>query len=87
MQVSDLLISAVCPWRSYRDTDGVNLSQCLFVDPLNKLLVGTMLDKNAYVWDLDDPMPRAVYKGHGDIIRAVGYLEETDCFVTASWDK
>ena len=46
-----------------------------------------MLDKNAYVWDLDDPMPRAVYKGHGDIIKAVGYLQETHCFVTASWDK
>jgi len=46
-----------------------------------------MMDKNAYVWNLDDPMPRATYKGHGDLIRAVGYLEETRCFVTGSWDK
>jgi WD40 repeat protein len=57
------------------------------VDPTIELLVATMLDKNAYVWDLEDPMPRAVYKGHNDIIKGVGYLQETKCFVTASWDK
>lgn len=33
--------------------------QCLFVDNLNKLLVAAMLNKSAYVYDLDDPMPRA----------------------------
>ena len=61
--------------------------QCLYVDPINELLVATMLDKNACVWDLDDPMPRMTCKGHGDLIRAVGYLKETRCFVTGSWDK
>lgn len=33
--------------------------QSLFVDNVNQLLVAAMLDKNAYVYDLDDPMPRA----------------------------
>ena len=46
-----------------------------------------MLDKNAYVYELGDPMPRAVYKGHQDVIRGVGYLEESNCIITASWDK
>lgn len=61
--------------------------QCLYVDPATHLLVASMLDKNAYVYDLGDPMPRAVYKGHQDVIRGVGYLEESNCIITASWDK
>ena len=62
-------------------------SQCLYVDNANQLLVASMLDKNAYVYDLGDAMPRAVFKGHQDVIRGVGYLQESDCFITASWDK
>lgn len=33
--------------------------QCLFVDNVNKLLVAATLDKNCYVYELDDPMPLA----------------------------
>ncbi len=33
--------------------------QCLFVDRANKLLVAAMLNRTAYVYDLDDPMPLA----------------------------
>jgi len=61
--------------------------QCLYVDEVNQLLVTAMLDKSAYVYDLDDPIPRAEYKGHQDVVRAVGYLKESNCYVTASWDK
>jgi hypothetical protein len=61
--------------------------QSLFIDSINQLLVASMLDKNIYVWDLDDPMPQAVFKGHQDVVRAVGYLTETRCFVSCSWDK
>ncbi|MEW5312499.1 MAG: hypothetical protein WDW38_004130 [Sanguina aurantia] len=61
--------------------------QCLFVDNLNKLLVAAMLNKSAYVYDLDDPMPRAEYVGHDDVIRSIGYLPDCDCYVTASWDR
>ena len=51
------------------DPDGVKLWQIpyvggsvqyLFVDNVNKLLVAAMLDKNAYVFGLeDDPLPKA----------------------------
>lgn len=61
--------------------------QSLFVDSINQLLVASMLDKNVYVWNLDEPMPQAVFKGHQDVVRAVGYLTETRCFVSCSWDK
>jgi hypothetical protein len=61
--------------------------QCLYVDTINQLLVATMLDKNAYIYDLEDPAPKAVYSGHQDVIRGVGFLQESDCFITCSWDK
>lgn len=32
-------------------------------------------------------MPLAVFKGHQDVVRGVGYLTETKCFVSCSWDK
>ncbi len=32
---------------------------CLAVDETNKLLLAAMMDRNAYVYDLDDPMPLA----------------------------
>ncbi len=38
--------------------------QCLYVDNANRLLAASMLDKSAYIYDLDDPIPRAEYKGH-----------------------
>ena len=59
----------------------------MFIDSINQLLVASMLDKNIYIWDLDDPMPQAVFKGHQDVVRGVGYLAETKCFVSCSWDK
>jgi hypothetical protein len=39
------------------------------------------------VYDLDDPIPRATYKGHTDVVRGIGYLQGAQCYVTASWDK
>lgn len=39
------------------------------------------------VYDLDDPIPKATYKGHTDVVRAISYLSAADCYVTASWDK
>eukprot|EP00798_Chlamydomonas_sp_ICE-L_P000177 gene177-3972_t len=61
--------------------------QCLYVDNVNKLLAAAMMDKSAYVYNLDDPIPRAEYKGHQDVIRAISYLQDSNCFVTASWDR
>ncbi|KAF5833397.1 WD40-repeat-containing domain protein, partial [Dunaliella salina] len=60
--------------------------QCLYVDEKHKLLVASMLDKHACVYDLDDPIPRATFKGHSDVVRAISYLESCDCYITASWD-
>lgn len=33
--------------------------QCIYVDNTNKLLVAAMLNRAAFVYDLDDPMPLA----------------------------
>jgi len=38
------------------------------------------------VYDLDDPIPRATYTGHSDVVRAISYLESCGCYVTGSWD-
>mmetsp|Transcript_33374 Transcript_33374/g.84557 ORF Transcript_33374/g.84557 Transcript_33374/m.84557 type:complete len:866 (-) Transcript_33374:212-2809(-) len=77
-------------------TDGTKLHQfaytggsvqALYVDNVNKLLVAAMLDKAVCVYDLDDPIPRATYKGHTDVVRGISYLHSADCYITASWDK
>ena len=46
-----------------------------------------MQDKECCVYDLDNPIPRATFKGHTDVVRGVGYLQSAQCYVTASWDK
>jgi len=78
------------------DADGNKVSQfaylggsvqCLYVDKANQLLVAAMSDKSAYCYNFDDPAPVAVYTGHQDVIRGVGFLEESSCFVTCSWDR
>ncbi|GFH06088.1 uncharacterized protein HaLaN_00660, partial [Haematococcus lacustris] len=61
--------------------------QCLYVDNVNNLLVVAMQDKDCCVYDLDDPIPRATYKGHTDVVKGIGYLAAAKCYVTASWDK
>ncbi|KAJ9524068.1 hypothetical protein QJQ45_022573 [Haematococcus lacustris] len=61
--------------------------QCLYVDHVNNLLVVAMQDKDCCVYDLDDPIPRATYKGHTDVVKGIGYLAAAKCYVTASWDK
>ncbi|KAL6755154.1 WD40-repeat-containing domain protein, partial [Haematococcus lacustris] len=61
--------------------------QCLYVDNVNNLLVVAMQDKGCCVYDLDDPIPRATYKGHTDVVKGIGYLAAAKCYVTASWDK
>lgn len=61
--------------------------QCLYVDEVNQLLLAAMLDKTAYVYDLDDPLPKAKYSGHSDVIRSMAHIPERHCYVTASWDK
>ncbi|EFJ43514.1 hypothetical protein VOLCADRAFT_119046 [Volvox carteri f. nagariensis] len=61
--------------------------QCIYVDNTNRLLVAAMLNRAAFVYDLDDPMPLARYAGHTDVIRGIGYVKDCDTYVTASWDK
>ncbi|KAG2444756.1 hypothetical protein HXX76_001500 [Chlamydomonas incerta] len=61
--------------------------QSIYVDNSNRLLVAAMLNRTAFVYDLDDPMPLARYAGHTDVIRGIGYIKDCDTYVTASWDK
>ncbi|KAG1677661.1 hypothetical protein FOA52_010444 [Chlamydomonas sp. UWO 241] len=46
-----------------------------------------MADKNAYCYDLEDPAPKAIYSGHQDVIRGIGFLGECGRYVTCSWDR
>lgn len=61
--------------------------QCMYVDTTHEVLVAAMLDRNAYLYDLDDPIPKAKYSGHSDVIRSIELLPSLDCYVSASWDK
>ncbi|KAF6254405.1 WD40-repeat-containing domain protein [Scenedesmus sp. NREL 46B-D3] len=62
-------------------------ARCLYSDEVNRLLLVSTADKNAYLYDLaTGAVPLARFQGHSDIISGIAYLQALDCYITSSWD-
>lgn len=56
------------------------------IDNVGELLVVATADRVVRLYDIEIGAAVGSYRGHSDIVRSIGQLEERDLYVTASWD-
>eukprot|EP01023_Acetabularia_acetabulum_P027477 TRINITY_DN26010_c1_g1_i3.p1 TRINITY_DN26010_c1_g1~~TRINITY_DN26010_c1_g1_i3.p1 ORF type:complete len:273 (+),score=24.28 TRINITY_DN26010_c1_g1_i3:172-990(+) len=59
----------------------------MVVDSFNQLILTATLDKCVRVFDLKDPIPKARYVGHEELVCDVTYIARLNLYGTVSWDQ